>query len=162
MQYNRLKFGVWLQRNHPSLYGPFSALRTLAVGDDALEIIAAPDGFVAPSVKTIDAIDASPPVWSILQAQLDALEEQRAKKIRELRAIVAAALISNGWTKDDTMEAGRSFFSVKDGHGAAIRSYIDGAAEDFAGDVMSDDRAWLGLFASPGVTIREVILAHVA
>lgn len=94
-----------------------------------------------------------------LQDQLDALEEQRAKGIRKLRAIVAAALIGNGWSQDDTMLAGRSFFGD---HGHAIRAYVDGAAPKFAEDVVGDDRAWLGLFASPGVTIREVILAHVA
>lgn len=159
MQYNRLKFGVWLQHNHPALYGPFSALKTRTVGDDALEIVAAPDGFAAPSAEAVNAIDASPPVWAQLQGQLDALEDQRAKKIKRLRAVVAAALIGNGWTQDDTMLAGRSFFGD---HGPAIRAYVDGAAPKFAEDVVSDDRAWLELFASPGVTIREVILAHVA
>lgn len=94
-----------------------------------------------------------------LRGQLDALEDARAVLIRQLRAQVAVALIGNGWTQDDTMLAGQAFFGD---HGPAIRAYIDGAAPKFAEDVVSDDRAWLELFASPGVTIREVILAHVA
>lgn len=156
---SRVKYGGWMAENHPGLYGANSIVKAFALPHDECEVHWPKDAGPAPTVEQIMAWEPEPPELVILQGQLDALEEQRAKKIRKLRAIVAAALIGNGWSQVDTMLAGSSFFGD---HGSAVRSYIDGAAPNFAEDVAKDERAWLGLFASPGVTIREVILAHVA
>lgn len=156
---DRTKYGGYMAANHPGLYGPSSIVRAFARPNGACEVHWPEAAGPPPTVEQIMAWQPEPAELVQLQGQLDALEEQRAKKIKRLRAVVAAALIGNGWTQNDTMLAGRSFFGD---HGPAIRAYVDGAAPKFAEDVVSDDRAWLGLFASPGVTIREVILAHVA
>ena len=156
---NREKYSGFMAENFPELYGPWSIVQAFARPNGAVEVHWPDAAGPAPAIEQIMALKPEPAELVQLQGQLDALEEQRAKKIKRLRAVVAAALISNGWTQDDTMMAGRAFFGD---HGPAIRAYVDGAAPKFSEDVVSDDRAWLGLFASPGVTIREVILAHVA
>lgn len=158
--YPRARLGQYIQHSHPEHYGLNAAIQLIAHGEDGAIIARWIPDEAPPSVE--DVLNWTPPQpapWAILRGQLDALEAQRQEGIRELRAMVAGALLANGWSQDDTMLAGRQFFAD---HGAAIRAYIDGAAPKFAEDVAVDDRAWLGLFASQGVTIREAIIGAVS
>jgi hypothetical protein len=158
--YPRARIGQYIQHFHPEHYGPNATTLLKAHGEDGAIIVRWIPGEKPPSVEEVlNWTPPQPAPWAILRGQLDALEAQRQEGIRELRAMVAGALLLNGWSLEQAMLAWRKFY---EDHGPAISAYIDGAAPKFAEDVAADKRAWLGLFASQGVTIRDAIIEAVS